>query len=521
MTTIIAILLFILAISILVLFHEFGHFITAKMFGMRAEKFFLFMNPGFCLMKMKKVNGKWKIKFFAKNTKKTERNVFDENGDPLLDEKGKAVTEEIPVEELPVNDWNKYPENTEYGLGWLPIGGFVKIVGMVDESMDTKNLKKEPEAWEYRAKPAWQRFIVITAGVIMNLIIGVLIFSFTHFIFTKKYIPLANIQEGIYAYPYGRYVGFETGDIIIKLNDEKIERKEDIVNNGVLTTNIIFAKTATVLRNGTEKEIIIPDTLFSVYTNNIPFIGFDNIPLKIVDVLPYTLKNNAGSCKKASYDTIWTSAYKAGIDSNTNILSINNEKIYTFGQFKEILYYNKGTNIQCIVNKNNKIDSISIPIDTMGYIGIYAKTPNYEPKDYSILSSIKFGWKDAIESMYANIKGFGKIFSGQISAKESLSGPLGILLIFKKGILETDGNIVMAWNFFWKLTAIFSMALAFMNIIPIPALDGGHALFVLIEAITRRKLPDKFLIYSQYVGLALLLLLMLYATGNDILKIFN
>src|SRR5574344_1147177 len=246
MTILIAILLFILAISILVLFHEFGHFITAKIFGMRAEKFYLFMNPGFCLMRMKRINGKFKIKFFTKNPKRAQRNVFDENGDPLLEDKGKIITEDIPIEELPNDDGCKYPENTEYGIGWLPIGGFVKIVGMVDESLDTKNLKKDPEPWEYRAKPAWQRFIVITAGVIMNLIIGVVIFSFTHLIFTKKYVPISNVTEGIYAYPYGQYVGFQNGDIIIKLNDEKVERKEDIVNNGVITTNLVFAKTATV-----------------------------------------------------------------------------------------------------------------------------------------------------------------------------------------------------------------------------------------------------------------------------------
>lgn len=519
MTILIAILLFILAISILVLFHEFGHFITAKIFGMRAEKFYLFMNPGFCLMRMKRINGKFKIKFFTKNTKRAQRNVFDENGDPLLDDKGKIITEDIPIEELPNDDWCKYPENTEYGIGWLPIGGFVKIVGMVDESLDTKNLKKDPEPWEYRAKPAWQRFIVITAGVIMNLIIGVMIFSFTHLIFTKKYVPISNVTEGIYAYPYGQYVGFQNGDIIIKLNDEKVERKEDIVNNGIITTNLVFAKTATVLRDGKEKVIEIPDTLFNVYKNNVPFIGFDNIPLKILDVLPYTLAKSPNN--NSVFDTIRTGAYLAGLDSNTTILAVQNEEIVNFGQFKEILYFNKGKNIPFIIKKNNVIDTVEVSVDTLGRIGILSKTPDYELADYNILSSIKFGWKDAIESMNANIKGFGKIFSGQMSASESLSGPLGILLIFKKGIIENDGNIMVVWSFFWKLTAIFSMALAFMNIIPIPALDGGHALFVLIEAITRKKLSDKFLIYSQYVGLALLLILMIYATGNDILKIFR
>ncbi|MDR2836294.1 MAG: RIP metalloprotease RseP [Bacteroidales bacterium] len=504
MITFVAVLLFIIAISILVIFHEFGHFITAKFFGMRAEKFYLFFNPKFSIIRMKKFNGKIHFKFFSANTAVPLRQVVDSEGDVILDEKGKPKLEAVPTEELTDDDWSKYPNNTEYGIGWIPFGGFVKIAGMIDESMDIQSMKKEPEKWEFRAKPAWQRFIVITAGVVMNVIIGVAIFSFSHLIFAKQYIPIENVKEGIYAYPYAQYLGFQTGDMIVQIDDTKIERKEDIVaNNGFLSTKIILAKKVIVSRNGIEKEINIPDTLFSYYRKGNLFIGFDNVELNIDSVMPES------------------NAQIAGITKSTKIISVNDEKIFTYGQFKEILNYNKATDLQFVVKKGENIDTLTVRTDSLGKIGFILHFPKYEMRDYNVLSSIKFGWVDAFEAMMSNIKGFGKIFSGQLKASESLSGPLGILLIFKQGIGYIDGNLTIIWEFFWKLTAIFSMALAFMNILPLPALDGGYALFILIEAITRRKFSDKFMTVANYIGLFLLIALMIYATGNDIMRIFK
>ena len=529
MVTFIAVLLFLLAISILVIFHEFGHFITAKLFGMRAEKFYLFMNPGLSLFRMKKFNGKWHFKFLSPNTKRSVRTKKDEEGNAIFEDtelswfdrvvmkkqpERKEVEELIPLEELEDDDWSKYPEITEYGIGWLPFGGFVKIAGMIDESIDKQQLKQAPNSWEFRAKPAWQRFIVITAGVIMNLIIGIVIFSFSHLIFTKHYTPIENIKEGIYAYPYANYLGFENGDLITAIDGKKVERAEDVCMNGKLSYEFILSKEVTVLRNGVLKNIEIPDTLLSFYKTGNPIIGFDIYPVVVDTVLPFYRVKKEG---QKHIDTIISSAYISGLKAKAEILYINGEKIYNFGHFKETLLFNKEKDIQLIAKQNNRIDTLTVFVGSDGKIGISQKYPDYEQKNYTFLSSIKFGNKDAIGSMMANIKGFGKIASGQMSARESLSGPLGILLIFKDGVKD---DLTIIWEFFWKLTAIFSMALAFMNILPIPALDGGHALFILIEIIIRRPLPEKFLIYIQYLGMLLLLALMVFATWNDIMKIF-
>ena len=515
MVTLIAVLLFILAISILVLFHEFGHFITAKLFGMRAEKFYLFMNPGLALFRMKKFNGKWHFAFFTSNTKRPTRTKKDADGNVIFEDEElswfsrvvvkkqperKEVNELVPLEELADDDWSKYPETTEYGLGWLPLGGFVKIAGMIDESLDKESMKQKAQSWEFRAKPAWQRFIVITAGVIMNLIIGVVIFSSAHLIFTKQYTPIENVTNGIYAYDYAYLLGFKNGDIITAIDGKKVERMEDVAgNNGFLSIKTLLAKEITVSRNGVEKTIEIPDTLFSYYKKGNPFLNFYNIPPIIDSVVP---ESGAGI---------------AGLQKKSEILSIAGEKIYSYGHFHEFLKQHKNTDLQFVVKLNSKIDTLIIPIDTLGRTWTLPLLPIYQKADYTLKTSIKYGYTDAVGSMYANIKGMGKIATGQMSARESLSGPLGILLVFKEGI---NKDLSINWSFFWKLTAIFSMALAFMNILPIPALDGGHALFILIEIIIRRPLPEKFLIYLQYIGMLLLLALMVFATWNDIMRIF-
>lgn len=476
-----------LSLSLLVLIHEFGHFIAARSFGIRVSKFYIFFNPTFSLVRFKKVNGKWQFKFFAKNleTLEIEKDIY---GQPILDEKGRHIYKTINTNLLPDDDWRKYPENTEYGIGWLPLGGYVKIAGMIDESMDTASLKEEPKDWEFRSKPAWQRFVIMVAGVVMNVIAGVLILTFSHLSFTKEYLPVQNVPEGIYAYPYARYLGFENGDKIIAINGKPVERYED-----VFSTKLYFANEVTVDRSGTVHNIEMPDTIYSYLRKGGALISMENHSFIVDSVLPES------------------PAYNAGIRKGAKILYINGENIRSYGQMREILMYSKNDNLKFVVDNKMSYDTLDVHIDNSGKIGIYTSHPVYELKKYDFASAMKYGWNDAFEAVHSNIKGFGLIFSGKESARENLSGPIGIAKAY---------GGVWNWERFWKLTGIISMILAFVNILPIPALDGGHALFLFIEAITRRKLSDKFMEVVQIIGMIILFGLMIFIIGNDIINLF-
>lgn len=424
----------ILSLSLLVLIHEFGHFIACKIFKIRVTKFFIFFDAGFKI-------------------------------------------------------WSKKIGETEFGIGWLPLGGYVKIAGMIDESLDTEQLKSEPKDYEFRSKPAWQRLIVMLAGVFMNVIAAIIILTFSHLVFTKQYLPIDNVKEGIYAYPYARYIGFQSGDKIRKINNETIIRYED-----VFSTKLYFAKNITVERNGNLIEIQMPDTLYSYLKNGGEFIALHNFDFKIdslVDGMP---------------------AQKAGIKPGAKILAIENEPVVSFGDFREILMYNKNKDLKFIVDNVGKIDTIMVHVDSLGKIGVYTPVPKLEPSNYNLFSAFKYGWIDAFESLNANIKGLGLIFKGKEKATDGLQGPIGIAKIY---------GPVWDWAKFWRLTGIISMILAFMNLLPIPALDGGHALFLVIEVVTGKKLSDKFMEVVQIIGMVLLLLLMVFVIGNDIIKLFK
>ncbi|HOZ29906.1 MAG TPA: RIP metalloprotease RseP [Bacteroidales bacterium] len=423
----------ILALTILVLIHEFGHYLAARMFGIRVTKFFIFFDAGFKI-------------------------------------------------------WSKKIGETEFGIGWLPLGGYVKIAGMIDESLDTKQLKEEPKEWEFRSKPAYQRLIVMIAGVIMNVIAAILILTMSHLVFTKDYLPVENVKEGIYAYPYARFLGFETGDKIIAIDGKETVRYED-----VFSTKLFFAKNVTVDRNGEVKELTMTDTLYSYLKNGGLFIELHNYPFTIDSVvkdMPIA---------------------KCNLSPGAKILSIDREEIKSFGQMREILYYNKGNEMEFVFDNKISVDTFNLAIDSTGKLGIYTSFPEFESKSYNFFTALKYGWIDSYEVLKANIKGYELIFSGKEKARDSLQGPIGIAKIY---------GGVWNWAKFWRLTAIISMILAFVNILPIPALDGGHALFLTIEAITRRKLSDKFMEVVQIIGMILLLGLMILVIGNDIINLF-
>jgi len=426
----------ILSLSILVVLHEFGHFIAARAFGIKVEKFYMFFDA-------------WGFKLFS-----------FKKGD------------------------------TEYGIGWLPLGGYVKIAGMIDESMDKEQLKKPAEDWEFRSKPAWQRLIVMIGGVTMNVILGIIIFSFNIAYFEKAYIPMEEINKtGIYAYDTGRDLGFETGDKILAVNDKKVVRFKDAAS-----LTVLFGAKVTIERNGTQMDILVPDSTYRTYkTSHHHLYGLENFSFT-VDSIPEG-----------------TNAAKAGLQIGDRFVSINGKTITSYGPFKEELQKLKNKTASFLVKRNQTLDTLKIAVDSIGRLGFFPTKPKIITKEYTLTDAIVYGTSDAMEAMIVNIKGFGKIFNGQEKATESLQGPISIAKMF---------GPVWDWEKFWRLTGMISMILAFMNILPIPALDGGHVVFALYEIITRRKPSDKFLEYAQVVGMVILLALMVFAFGNDLFKIF-
>ncbi|MEG1718434.1 MAG: RIP metalloprotease RseP [Bacteroidales bacterium] len=428
----------ILGLSILIFFHELGHFLVARLFGIRVDKFYLFFDAGgFKLFSFKK-------------------------GD------------------------------TEYGIGWLPLGGYCKIAGMIDESLDKDAMKSEPKPWEYRSKPAYQRFLVIIAGVTMNLIIGIFIFAALLFQMEKNYLPISEVnKQGIYAGEIAKEVGFQDGDKILEVNGKTIERFKDAI-----PMKILLGGNLTIERAGLRKTILIPDSTYKKMihqSNGLPFLDAANYPL-IVDT---TIPNFP--------------AEKAGLKSGDRILAVNNTKVPTFGFFRQKVKELKNDSIHLIVLRQSDTLLVNLKNDSTGYIGILS-VPPYQYKHYTLSNSLYYGTKDAFDLIITNVKGLGKIFTGKEKASESLQGPIGIATIY---------GPVWNWGRFWYITGMISLVLAFMNILPIPGLDGGHMVFTLYEMISRRKPSDNFLEKSQMVGMALLLALMFFAIGNDIFRLLK
>lgn len=429
----------ILGLSILVTLHELGHFLAARAFGIRVEKFYLFFDA-------------WGIKLFKFS-----------KGD------------------------------TEYGVGWLPFGGYVKISGMIDESLDKDQLASPPQPYEFRSKPAWQRLIVMIAGVVMNVILGIAIFSFNLINFKKEYLPNSEVKQGIYAYTLGKELGLEDGDKIVAINGKSFERFEDL-----LSSRVMFGAKLTVLRKRQTLEIDVPDNFYKRYfgSSGNNFIGTGELSFYIQSVQP------------------GEPAEQAGVLPGDTLLRINHERITDFEVMHSVISENKGKEVELQIKRNTRILDLTVPVNEKGTIGIVysaamSQQQDYHMKKYDFRSAVKFGTSDAIESLVSNAKGLRKIFTGEEKATESIQGPIGIATIYGK---------TWDWPKFWAITGLLSMVLAFMNILPIPALDGGHVIFLLIEVVTRRKFSDKFMERSQIVGMVILLALMVFAVGNDIWK---
>ncbi len=431
---------FFLSLSILIIIHEYGHFLFARLFNIRVEKFYLFFNPWFSLFKIKR-------------------------GD------------------------------TEYGMGWLPLGGYVKISGMIDESMDKDQMKQPPKPYEFRSKPAWQRLLVMVGGVFFNVILAALIYVFMLFFIGEKYLPVENLKYGIVAEPLGQEIGLQTGDHIIALNGEQPEDWMSMIR-GFARGDI---QEITVRRNEDIKSLDVPDDFFGkiIAGRGSNFISV-RFPFIVQDFLPDS------------------PAREAGVKPGDHIVGIDGKETRFFIEFSETVGDYAGKETTLLVERNGTLHELDIVVSEDGRIGAYIKDPleifETEVRSYSFIAAMPAGVSKAYTTTRDYFRDLGLLFKPEVSARDSLGGFITIGGIFSP---------TWDWVHFWTMTAFLSIILAVMNILPIPALDGGHVMFLMYEIITGRKPPEKFMEYAQMVGMALLLTLILFVNLNDILRLFR
>jgi len=428
----------ILSLSILVVLHELGHFIPAKLFKTRVEKFYLFFDPWFSLFKFKK-------------------------GD------------------------------TEYGVGWLPLGGYVKISGMIDESMDKEQMKQPPQPWEFRSKPAWQRLIIMIGGVTVNVILGILIYIMVLFVWGTQYIPTDQLKYGIYADSVATEMGLRSGDKIISVGGEEVEKFNEIPLKILLED----ARSIKVDRSGQIKDINIPN-----------------------EVVADMIKKQGGFMEPAiipEVDSVYgTPAKNAGILVNDRLLAIDDAPTPFFQDVVKSLQGKKGEDIQLLVLRNGEEVTLNASVSDQGTLG-FAITPineqiSYATQKYGLLESVPAGVNKAYSSFDNYIKQIKLIFKPETEAYKSLGGFITIGKAFSPS---------WDWQKFWSFTAFLSIILAIMNILPIPALDGGHVMFLIFEIISGKKPNEKVMEYAQVAGIIILLGLMVLANGNDILRLLQ
>ena len=431
----------ILSLSILVLVHEFGHFIFARIFKVRVEKFYLFFDPWFSIFKFKPKNS-----------------------------------------------------DTEYGVGWLPLGGYCKISGMIDESMDKEAMAQPPKPYEFRSKPAGQRLMIMVAGVLFNFLLALFIYSMVLFTWGDTFLPLKNVKAGMDYSETFHNVGFQDGDILLKADDTELERfGEDCFRR------VLNAQTVTVLRGGVETVIPIPEDMAQRVMRDKKGFASYRFPMVVRELG----KRESGESPAAV----------AGLQPGDSIVSINGIVTPSFYEVGEVLAQNKDKDVLVGFYRAGIPQTLTLHTDTAGKMGIYSVSPfdMYQTvtRKYGFFESFPAGVMLGVNTLKGYVSDMKYVFTKEGASSLGGFGTIGSLFP-----AEWD------WHSFWMKTAFLSIILAFMNILPIPALDGGHVMFLLYEVIARRKPSDKFLEYAQVTGMFLLFALLIYANGNDIFRFF-
>ncbi|MGO4920287.1 RIP metalloprotease RseP [Maribacter spongiicola] len=436
---------FFLSLSILIVLHELGHFIPAKYFKTRVEKFYLFFDVKFSLFK-KKIG------------------------------------------------------ETEYGIGWLPLGGYVKISGMIDESMDKEAMAEEPKEWEFRSKPAWQRLIIMLGGVTVNFVLAVIIFIGLAYAYGEQYIANDSLKDGVWITDttLGNALGIETGDKVIAVDGKKIKALNSIM------PEVVYGEKITLERNGNTIEKDIPVDFIETISDNRENARF------IKPRLPWVISQVPEESQNVS----------AGFEVGDILTTIAGTSVIYQDQVFPILEAKKGTTVDVVVKRNGANVPLQAKVSEDGKLGLMiglttidAEEQGYlkiNTTDYTFIESIPAGWNKGVKTLTDYIKGMKKIFNPDTGAYKEVGGFAAI-----GGMFPDTWN----WPQFWATTAFISIILAFMNILPIPALDGGHVMFLLYEMVTGRKPSDKFLEYAQITGFFILIALLLFANGNDVYKL--
>jgi regulator of sigma E protease len=490
----------ILSLAILVFVHELGHFLFARLFKVRVEKFYLFFNPKKSLVRAKKINGRWQVLFFADNVPANERPRKDEDGDTIKDAKGNPKMELIPLDELPDGDWRKYPESTEWGIGWLPLGGYCKIAGMIDESMDTTQMASEPQPWEYRSRPAWQRLPIILGGVFFNFIFAIAIYAMMLFAWGDTHLPMKNIPQGMNFSQEVRDAGFKNGDIIVSADGRELSLRDGILAMNA-TMRFVNAQSVVVKRDG-EFIIINPSEDFGkkvIFSRRAPF------EMRMPDIPPIV--------GEVANDT---EAARIGLQTGDKILSVNNVNIDKWAELGDEIRNNLNQTIPISFLRSDSTYFEYVTIDSRGILGVtvYTDTDIVEVQ----LQKDEFGF---FPSFVAGTSRFGQMLQSYVAQFRFVFTREGAQNLGGFAAIGSMFPPTWNWKAFWSMTALLSIMLGFINILPIPALDGGHFMFILYEMITGRKPNQRFMEVAQTVGFFILIALVLFSNGNDIFKLFR
>ena len=439
---------FILSLSLLIVLHELGHFIPAKLFKTKVEKFYLFFDYKFSLFKKK------------------------------------------------IGD-------TVYGIGWIPLGGYVKIAGMIDESMDTEQMALPPQPWEFRSKPAWQRLIIMLGGVFVNFVLGIFIYIKLMYAYGEKYLPNENVKDGVWVQDtLAINLGLETGDKILSIDGEKIKKFSE------LTIGFVNGNDFQIERNGVVLDKEIPEDFISQLVDRSKDAGAILLPR-----YPFTITSISEDSPNLNVD----------LQAKDIVVSINGNPIKYFDEAQVELNKFKNQDISVTIKRGSETKDVAVKVTDDGKLGVgFGLLPakdlaklgyyNLAEVEYSFAEAIPAGWNKSVKTLTDYIKQLKKIFNPSTGAYKGLGGFISIGSIFPS-----------EWSAesFWNITAFLSIMLGFMNLLPIPALDGGHVVFTLWEMVTGRKPGDKFLEYAQVTGFILLIALLLFANGNDIFRLFK